>query len=166
MVDKTGSPFRAIQWIILALGLTLAGSLWAQQSRSEQIAERVAPVGDVCVQGDPCAGGESGDSAAGGSAGGQTTGNQTASAQESSFDPESVYQNNCASCHDTGMAGAPTLDDSEEWSSRLEERGSFDVVLQNAIDGLNAMPPRGMCNDCSDDELSQVIEYMMGDVLE
>ncbi len=163
MVDKTGSPLRATQWVILALGLTLAGSLWAQQTRNEQIAERIAPVGDVCVQGDPCAGGEGDASASGNQSAGS---NQSSGAQQASFDPESVYQNNCASCHDTGMAGAPTLDDTEEWSSRLEERGGFDGVMQNVIDGLNAMPPRGMCNNCSDDELSQVAEYMMGDVLE
>lgn len=149
MVNKTYSGTRAI---LLMLGLVLAGSAWAQQSREQQVTERIAPVGQVCVAGDPCAGGEATAAAEGGDGGGE-------------FSPESVYQDTCATCHDTGMAGAPTMDDTGEWSSRLDERG-FDGVLANAIDGFNAMPARGMCNDCSDEELSEVLEYMMGDALE
>jgi cytochrome c5 len=33
-------------------------------------------------------------------------------------------------------------------------------VWQNAINGINAMPPRGTCADCSDDEIKAAIEHM------
>ena len=32
----------------------------------------------------------------------------------------------------------------------------------NAISGINAMPPKGTCADCSDDELREAIVKMSG----
>ena len=34
-------------------------------------------------------------------------------------------------------------------------------MLKNAINGINAMPPKGMCMECSDDEIKDAIEYMV-----
>jgi cytochrome c5 len=34
-------------------------------------------------------------------------------------------------------------------------------LLHSAINGKNAMPPRGTCATCSDDELKAAIEYMV-----
>ncbi|HUH58299.1 MAG TPA: cytochrome c5 family protein, partial [Pseudomonadales bacterium] len=30
------------------------------------------------------------------------------------------------------------------------------------VEGLNAMPPKGTCGDCSDDDLMSAINYMSG----
>ena len=38
----------------------------------------------------------------------------------------------------------------------------MDATLQNAINGINAMPPKGTCANCSDDELMAAIKYMSG----
>ncbi|MGB5729137.1 MAG: c-type cytochrome [Thiogranum sp.] len=34
-------------------------------------------------------------------------------------------------------------------------------MLATAVSGLNAMPPKGTCADCSDEELKAAIEYML-----
>jgi cytochrome c5 len=36
-----------------------------------------------------------------------------------------------------------------------------DGLLATAISGLNAMPPKGTCAACSDEELKVAIEYML-----
>ena len=40
------------------------------------------------------------------------------------------------------------------------EKG-LDAVVTNAINGLNAMPPKGMCFDCTDADLRAIVEYMI-----
>jgi cytochrome c5 len=37
----------------------------------------------------------------------------------------------------------------------------MDVLLTNATNGINAMPPKGTCAACSDDELKAAVEYML-----
>ncbi|MGL4930710.1 MAG: c-type cytochrome [Plesiomonas sp.] len=36
----------------------------------------------------------------------------------------------------------------------------MDTLQKHAISGINQMPPRGTCTDCSDDEIKAAIEYM------
>jgi cytochrome c5 len=62
-------------------------------------------------------------------------------------------------CHTTGAAGAPMLGDAEAWNERLEK--GMDQVLANAINGVGAMPARGLCMSCSDDDLQALIDYMI-----
>ena len=65
----------------------------------------------------------------------------------------------CQGCHGTGAMGAPKFGSLADWAPRIE-RG-IDDVLQVAIAGTGAMPPKGGCSDCSDNELKSVIQYMM-----
>jgi cytochrome c5 len=37
----------------------------------------------------------------------------------------------------------------------------MDTLLSNAINGINAMPAKGTCAACSDDELKAAIEYIL-----
>jgi|TARA_B100000902_G_scaffold332687_1_gene330764 cytochrome c5 len=82
-------------------------------------------------------------------------------AQESeNFDAASKYQSTCFACHGTGQAHAPVVGDVIEWEIRLEK--GIDILVQNTINGLNGMmPPRGLCVDCSDNELKIIVEYML-----
>ena len=41
------------------------------------------------------------------------------------------------------------------------ETPEMDAMLANAINGLNAMPPKGLCMTCSDDDLRAVVEYIV-----
>ncbi len=38
----------------------------------------------------------------------------------------------------------------------------MDTLLSNALNGFNAMPPRGTCADCSEEEIQAAINYMLG----
>ena len=69
------------------------------------------------------------------------------------------YNRTCAICHASGAAGAPRTGDAETWNKRLEEKG-MDKLAENAKNGIKAMPPKGMCFDCSDEDFKELIELM------
>ncbi len=129
---------------IVALGVLFMGTL-AAQSRDEQIAQRLEPIGQVCLAGEAC------------SRGGASS---QASAAPAAFDPAQTYQQSCSVCHASGMAGAPKFGDSAEWATRMEK--GMETVVANAISGINAMPARGMCMTCSDDNIAALVEYISG----
>ncbi|MCB1855905.1 MAG: cytochrome c5 family protein [Halieaceae bacterium] len=68
------------------------------------------------------------------------------------------YDKSCKVCHATGAAGAPKVGDAAAWEPRLAK--GMDVLLVSVNTGLNAMPPKGMCFDCSDADYTALIEYM------
>lgn len=72
---------------------------------------------------------------------------------------EEVYTAVCASCHSVGVMNAPKLGSKADWAPRVK-RGIADLV-KVAISGKGAMPPKGTCMDCSDDELKAAIEHMI-----
>ena len=74
------------------------------------------------------------------------------------FDPAAQYQQSCAVCHKSGVAGAPRTGDTKAWEKRLEKGES--VVLNNVKNGIGAMPAKGMCGNCSDAEFKALIDYM------
>ncbi len=73
-------------------------------------------------------------------------------------DVEANYNKSCATCHVAGIAGAPKTGDAEAWKPRMEK--GMDALVVSVNNGLNAMPPKGMCTDCSDDDYKALIEYM------
>jgi len=77
------------------------------------------------------------------------------------FNPEQKYMASCFACHSTGAAGAPKVGAgmSAEWEPRLEK--GLDAVVQNAINGVNTMPAKGLCFDCTDEDLRAIVEYMI-----
>ena len=68
------------------------------------------------------------------------------------------YNKSCIACHASGAAGAPVTGNAEQWAPRMEK--GMDVLVANVANGMNAMPPKGMCNDCSDDDFKALIEHM------
>ena len=77
------------------------------------------------------------------------------------FNAQQKYMASCFACHSTGAAGAPKVGSgmSVEWEPRLEK--GLDAVVQNAINGINTMPAKGLCFDCSDEDLRAIVEYMI-----
>ncbi len=73
-------------------------------------------------------------------------------------DVEAKYNKSCAICHASGVAGAAKTGDVEAWKPRLEK--GMDALLVSVNNGLNAMPPKGMCTDCSEDDYKALIKYM------
>lgn len=70
------------------------------------------------------------------------------------------YDGACANCHETGAADAPPRWCQEDWERR-RERG-FDVLMERVKLGTTAMPPRGLCYDCSDAELEALVRHVSG----
>jgi len=68
------------------------------------------------------------------------------------------YQASCFACHSSGAAGAPKTGDAAAWAPRLEK--GMDTLVTSVKNGLNGMPPGGICMDCSDDEYKALIEFM------
>lgn len=131
--------------ILVAQATVLA--LWAvsaQATTDEDIAQRIKPIGVVCVQGDECAKAVAVVA-------------PVASAGRSADDIVNKY---CSVCHVTGLLGAPKVGDMADWQARADAKGGLDGILKTAISGVNAMPPKGTCSDCSDDELMIAIKSM------
>jgi len=78
------------------------------------------------------------------------------------FDPAAKYMASCFACHSTGAAGAPKVQAGAydaEWAARMEK--GMDAVMANVINGVNAMPAKGMCFDCTDADLRALVDYMI-----
>lgn len=62
----------------------------------------------------------------------------------------------CASCHDRGIAGAPRIDEPDDWADRPTD---VDELVTSTLEGLGAMPRyEGRADP---DELIAAIEYML-----
>ncbi len=68
------------------------------------------------------------------------------------------YAKSCQVCHANGAANAPKTGDAAAWEPRLAK--GMDTLVQSVSNGLNAMPPKGMCFDCSDEDYKALIQYM------
>ena len=107
------------------------------------VAERIAPLGQVYLEGDIDVNAIQAPV-------------KTATKARSG---EEVYTAVCASCHSVGVMNAPKFGNKADWAPRVE-RGIADLV-KVSISGKGAMPPKGTCMDCSDDELKAAIEHMI-----
>lgn len=136
--------------ILVACAATLVlvtGGAFA--NTAEAIAERLKPVGSVCMAGDPCAEQAGVVASAGADTGGARSG-------------EAVYGQYCTACHGSGILEAPKTGDTAAWEARLAAAGSLEALTQSAITGIRAMPPKGTCADCSDEEILGAIQHMSG----
>ena len=77
-----------------------------------------------------------------------------------------VYNEACIACHGAGIAGAPTLEDTDNWAPRLAQ--GEDVLKEHAINGYTGsagyMPPKGARMDLSDEEVAGAVDFMIGEV--
>ena len=131
--------------------IALASALWGCGSsddaveltanQEQQVAERIAPEGHVSMVGQVAS------AASSASAGSARSG-------------ADIYATNCIACHSSGVAGAPILGDVAAWADRLAQKG-LETVYANAINGIGAMPARGTCMDCSDDEVIAAIDHIL-----
>ena len=111
--------------------------------------KRVTPVGAV----------RSGDEGAAALAEAQAVMVAAAPAEEVVVDGPTVYGGLCMTCHDAGVAGAP-IKGSEQMAERLASKG-LDMLVQNAINGINAMPARGGNPSLTDEQIRVAVEFML-----
>lgn len=130
-------------WVAaLALSVGSASAAMLPQQSNDDIKERIAPIAQVRVAG----------------ANASQSGGDSASARAG----DEVYNKFCAACHTSGVLGAPKINDAPDWEERLAQ--GMDTVLKHAVEGYNAMPPKGTCNDCSEEEIQAAIDYMIAEI--
>jgi cytochrome c5 len=71
-----------------------------------------------------------------------------------------TYQTYCTVCHASGLANAPKFQDLEDWRARCKSK-YLQGLVNSAIKGLNAMPAKGTCMSCSEEDIKQAILYMV-----
>ncbi|WP_445356343.1 c-type cytochrome [Microbulbifer sp. ANSA002] len=133
---------KSILGIVAALAVSAAAAV--AQSVDQDIEQRIAPAGETCMKGEECAAAVAAapEAASGGARSG-----------------EDIYNKSCTTCHAAGIAGAPKFGDTAAWAPRIAK--GMDTLYTNAINGINAMPPKGLCMDCSDDEVKAAVDYMV-----
>lgn len=131
---------------ISLIAALLAGGAFAVDLNDRQraeIEERIAPVGEVCMQGDSSCGG---------------------AAVAASSEPrsgEEVYNAACMACHSTGAGGAPKVGDVAAWADRIAK--GQDALHSSGIQGVagTGMIAKGGCMACSDQEIMAAVDFMV-----
>lgn len=136
---------------VAALGLGAGTAIAQEDADDAAIAKRLAPVGELCLQGEDCGSASAPAVASNSSSGG-------------SVDGEAIYNSVCMACHDTGAAGAPIHGDEAAWADRVTK--GFDTLLDHSTNGFNAMPARGGNPNLSDEEMLAVTKYMLEPVMD
>ena len=76
---------------------------------------------------------------------------------------QGVYMNFCASCHASGIAGAPISGDRAAWQQRLAK--GQPAIISNAIKGYQGnsgfMPAKGGNSALTDEEVTAAVLYML-----
>lgn len=74
-----------------------------------------------------------------------------------------IYQHFCSTCHAFDpliCVGAPRVGIRSDWESYMKTQ-TVDQMVKAIDSGIGAMPPRGGCFECSDDDLKAAIIYML-----
>ncbi|CAM3185159.1 c-type cytochrome [Vibrio rarus] len=134
-------PRNLITLITVALVFSSASFASSSQQDDDAIAQRIQPVGSVYLAG--------------------SEPEQTV-ASAGPRDGATVYGTFCLACHSSGVGGAPKINDASDWESRIAQ--GKETMVNHALNGFNAMPARGACMDCSDDEIIAAIDHMIAEL--
>ena len=129
---------------LVAATVLVSGIAFAADEHDQAMIERIKAVGEVCKAGANCAAENAAAPAAG--------------AKGASRSGADIVTKHCSMCHG-GMPGAPKT--AAEWSARAKAAGGIDGLVASATKGKNAMPPKGMCMDCTPAELKAAITEMV-----
>jgi cytochrome c5 len=135
---------KSILVVLFAALISFPAFLYATHEDPATIAKRSAPVGQVYRTGDKI------EKVAVVAETAPSSGPRTAA---------DIYTK-CSACHNTGAANAPIVGNKEQWAPRIAK--GLDALVSSAINGTpGGMPPKGMCMDCSNDEIKATVEYML-----
>lgn len=141
----------ALTVVLLVLANVVAGrSIFAEPSTSA-VAARIEPVGKLAIGEAPPA---------------SPHGGVNVIASANAAEPASgqnVFQQTCAACHATGVAGAPRVGDQAAWKDRIAK--GKDTLYQHALHGFQGnsgfMPPKGGNASLSDAQVEAAVDYMV-----
>jgi cytochrome c5 len=138
LIKLTKSPSVWVISLLILIPIAyaeLSGSLSV-----DAITQRLKPMGQVNVQGGSAIAAK-------------------APAAGAARTPQDIFEHNCKMCHQTGVAGAPKFGNKDDWAPRISQ--GLDTLVKAAWTGIRAMPPKGNCIDCSQDEIKATVEYMV-----
>jgi len=72
---------------------------------------------------------------------------------------EKVYQQACQMCHEAGVAGSPMTGDAAAWADRIAQ--GRDKMVENAINGIGVMPPKGGQSQLSDEDVAAAVDFLV-----
>ena len=124
----------------------------------EAVAKRLKPVGELLLAGEaslaeaqsPVAPGQT-------QVAGEASPTPTGEAGEEKV--KAIYTASCSACHASGAAGAPKLGDKAAWAPRI--KAGNEGLYNSALNGKNAMPPKGGNASLSDADVKAVVDYMV-----
>jgi len=120
----------------LPCNAALSGSL-----NPEKIIERLQPLGRVDVEG---------------------ASNQPLTVKVITHPGQLIYEKVCHTCHESGLAGAPKFGDKNAWEKRKAQ--GLELLHTHALKGFKAMPSKGTCTSCSEEDIFKAIDYMLSAV--
>jgi cytochrome c5 len=132
-------------WSVIVLGIVgaLAVPVLADAvppGTEDEIRARLSPFGSVCRAGEDC-------------------GAAAAVADTGPKSGQDVYDQFCFACHATGASDAPLFADADAWAPRIDK--GMETLISSTINGIGVMPAKGTCMNCSDDELTAAVEYIV-----
>jgi cytochrome c5 len=72
---------------------------------------------------------------------------------------DEVFKTTCTVCHATGVSGAPRFGSKDDWKPRIAQ--GKQILYQHVLKGYKAMPAKGTCATCSDQEIKRAVDYMV-----
>ena len=77
---------------------------------------------------------------------------------------EKIFNKACITCHLYGTGGATLLTNTKEWDFLLKKKEKKEIYL-NVLNGFvgksGPMPAKGGCQNCSEQDLLDAIEYIL-----
>jgi cytochrome c5 len=125
---------------VIALALVL---FFNGKKYDEMMESRLSSPVAVCLEGESC---------------GQATA-ITLVAGGASRSADEIYSTGCAACHNSGVAGSPVLGNQGQWEPRQTK--GYEMLVDNAWNGINGMPAKGLCADCTKEEIGMAVQYML-----
>jgi len=156
---------QALVMTFIASQLIVSSQLLAEEDRSA-VLERIKPIGTVTIEGQQAeaqpepAPAAAETPAAPAPAAPEAVAAAPASPAPAAADGQAVYNMACMACHMTGAAGAPKLGDKVAWGPRIATGRA--ALINSAINGKGAMPPKGGQMQLTEAEISAAVDYMVG----
>ena len=147
----------------IIVGVILLGDLVGDGEGAEvgaahsMIEQRIQPLGQVAVAGDPAPASPAPIAVAAVPA-------VAAGPASAAMAGSAVYEQACALCHvPPGLAGAPAFGDAANWAPRIAQ--GPDILAEHVINGYQGttgiMPPKGGRVDLSDEDVLAAMQYML-----
>ena len=128
-------------------------------SHTDEVQQRIAPVGGVYA----------GDTGKAALAAAQEAAAKAAASQVAyggTTDGKTIFGNLCHTCHENAATGAPVITDKGEWAPRVAQ--GLDTLVKHATDGFTGkkgvMPARGGNPSLTDAQHKATVEWMVSQV--